>query len=131
MHYKYSRIIQEINFKNGETHLGGPKPSLKIRTASAIFWIYLGIFRDYRLKNIFFRNKTFLFFKIESWNFQHLFENKFRGTSHNFNSIRQPIEKMKITIVWMSWMSWNIVRFHEKTFSNRCWKFQHSILKNK
>ena len=29
-----------------------PKPSLKIRTASAIFWIYLGIFRDYGLENI-------------------------------------------------------------------------------
>ena len=43
-----------------------PKPSLKIRTASAIFWIYLGIFRDYGLKDIIFRNKTFLFFKIES-----------------------------------------------------------------
>ena len=37
-----------------------PKPSLKIKTANAIFWIYLG------LKNIIFRNKTFLFFKIES-----------------------------------------------------------------
>ena len=45
----------------------GPKPSLKIRTASAIFWNYLGIFRNYGLKYIFFRNKTFfLFFKIES-----------------------------------------------------------------
>jgi hypothetical protein len=42
-----------------------PKLSLKIKTASAIFWIYLGILRDYGLKNIFFRNKTFLFFKIE------------------------------------------------------------------
>ena len=30
------------------------KPSLKIRTASAIFWIYPGIFRDYGLKNSFF-----------------------------------------------------------------------------
>ena len=50
------------------------KPSLNIRTASAIFWIYLGIFRDSGLKNIFLRNKTFLFIKIESWNFQHLFE---------------------------------------------------------
>ena len=46
-----------------------PKPSMKIRTASAIFWIYLDIFRDKGLKNIFlFRNKTFLFFKIEIWN---------------------------------------------------------------
>ena len=31
-----------------------PKPSLKIRTANAIFWIYLGIFRDYSLKKILF-----------------------------------------------------------------------------
>ena len=40
-----------------------PKPSLKIRTASAIFWNYLGIFRDYGLKYIFFRNKTFFVFQ--------------------------------------------------------------------
>ena len=31
-----------------------PKPLLKIRTASAIFWNYLGIFRDYGLKYIYF-----------------------------------------------------------------------------
>ena len=56
-----------------------PKPSLKIRTANSIFWISLGIFRDYSLK-------TFLFIKIENWNFQHLFEIEFRETSQNFNS---------------------------------------------
>ena len=28
-----------------------------------------------------FRNNTFLFFKIENWNFQHLFEKEFRETS--------------------------------------------------
>ena len=44
------------------------KPSLKIRTANAIFWISLGMFRDYGPKNISFGNKTFLFLKIESWN---------------------------------------------------------------
>ena len=44
----------------------GPKPSLKIRTASAIFWNYLGIFRDNGLKYIFLGIKLFLFFKIES-----------------------------------------------------------------
>ena len=38
-----------------------PKPSLKIRTASAIFWIYLGIFRDYNLKNIFLGINLFCF----------------------------------------------------------------------
>ena len=42
------------------------KTFTKIRTASAIFWIYLDILRDYDLKNIIFRNKTFLFFKVES-----------------------------------------------------------------
>ena len=34
----------------------------KIETANAIFWMYLGG----TAKKIFFRNKTFLFFKIES-----------------------------------------------------------------
>ena len=42
-----------------------PKPSLKIRTANDIFWISLGIFRDYGLKNI----------------FGHLFEIEFLETS--------------------------------------------------
>ena len=85
------------------------KPSLKIGSVNKafLFWYWQ------RLKNIFFRNKTVLFFKRESLNFQHLFEKEFRETSQSFNSIRQPIEKIKITIVWISWMSWNFVRFHE------------------
>ena len=105
------------------------KPPLKIGTANAICWNSLGLFRDYGLNHIFFRNKTFLFFKIESWNFQHLFEKEFCETSQNFNSIRQRIEKVEIKIVWMSWMSWNFVRFHEipiqtdaETFSFLSWK---------
>ena len=57
-----------------------------------------------------------MFFKIESWNFQNPFEKEFLETSQNFNSIRQQIEKMKATIVWISWMSWNFVRFHEIQF---------------
>ena len=39
-------------------------------------------------KKIFFRNKTFLFFKIESWNFQVHFEIEFHETLQNFSSIR-------------------------------------------
>ena len=39
-----------------------------------------------QLRSYFFRNKTFLFFKIESWNFQHLFAYVFSETSQNFNS---------------------------------------------
>ena len=93
-----------------------PKPSLKIRTASAIFWIYLGIFRDYGLKNIFFRNKTFLFFKIESWNFQHLFEIEFRETSQNFNSFSSFRQLLFSFFLLVVWLSWNFVRFQEILF---------------
>ena len=53
---------------------------------------------DYGLNHIFFRDKTFCFFKIESWNCQHLFEKEFCETSQNFNKHRQPIKKMKITM---------------------------------
>ena len=38
----------------------GPKPSLKIRAANAIFWISLGIFRGYDQKNIFVGIKVFV-----------------------------------------------------------------------
>ena len=54
----------------------------KIETANAIFWMYLGN----TAKKCFFRNKTFLFFKIERWNFQNLSEIEFRETSKNCNS---------------------------------------------
>ena len=41
----------------------------------------------YGFINITFMNKTFLFFKIESWNFQHLFDLiEFCETSQNVNS---------------------------------------------
>ena len=76
-----------------------PKPSRKIEPVNKVFlfWYWK------RLKKYFFRNKTFLFFKIERWNFQNQFENLTnRETSQSFNSIRQPIEKMEVTIVWIS-----------------------------
>ena len=65
--------------------------SLKIRTANAIFLIYLG---------------SFLFFKIETWNFQYLFEMEFRETSQNFNSFslfRQLLLSFFQSVVWLSW----------------------------
>ena len=108
---------------------GIPKPSLKIGTANAICWNSLGLFRDYGLNHIFFRNNFFLFF-----NFPHLLEKIFRETSQNFNSIRKQIEKMKIKIVWMSWMSWHFVRFHDFFFTDTnifdfpSWKAKKFIL---
>ena len=61
------------------------KTSLKIRTVNkaGLFWYWSQFSLD--LDHIFFRNKTFLFFKIESLNFQHLFKKEFHETSPNFN----------------------------------------------
>ena len=97
-----------------------PKPSLKIRTASAIFWNYLGIFRDYGLKNIFFRNKTFLFFKIESFSIglKKNFVKPHKISTHSAHSDSCLIE-LKFCEV------------SRNSFSNRCWKFQLSIFRNK
>ena len=43
----------------------------------------------YMVHFIFFRNKTFSFVKIESWNFQQLFDLGFRETLQKFSSFRQ------------------------------------------
>ena len=92
---------------------------------------------DNSLKFFFFRNKTFLFFKLESRNFQKQFAIEFRETSQNFYLIRQiDRKKMKITIVWISGISWNLVRFHDilfqtvsKSFSFLSWKKKVLFLK--
>ena len=72
-----------------------------------------------------------MFFKIESRNFQVQFEMEFRETLQNFNSIRQPIKKdennnclNQLNELKFCEVSWNSI-------SNRCWKFQLSILKKK
>ena len=52
-----------------------PKPSLKIESVNKVF-----LFWYWQYKFFFFRNNTFLFFKIESWHFQNLFEKEFRET---------------------------------------------------
>ena len=99
----------------------------------------------------FFRNKTFLFVKIDSWNFQHLFDLEFRETSQNVSSF--PIENMsselfpkkskkdpKIQTTDRKNRNKNCLNeLNELKFcevsrnpkSNRCWKFQLSILTNK
>ena len=51
--------------------------------------------------NIFFRKKTFLFVKIESRNFKHLFDLSFRETSQRFGSFGQlllSIDKCLLTV---------------------------------
>ena len=41
------------------------------------------------MPHIFFRNKTILFVKIESLNFQHLYDLRLHATSQNFSSFGQ------------------------------------------
>jgi hypothetical protein len=86
-----------------------PKPSRKIESVNkaVLFWYWL------RPKTYFFRKKTFLFFKIESWIFQHLFEREFHETSQKFCAFRQLLFSFFLSVVWLSW---NCVRFHEILF---------------
>ena len=64
------------NFKVNNTPRA--KPSLKIRTASANFWICLSIFRDYKIKNIslgiklFFQDRKLQLFASVWIKFQHI-----------------------------------------------------------
>ena len=85
----------------------------KLGQQSAICCNSLCLFRDNGLNCIFFRNKTFLFFKIESWNFQHLFEKEFRESSQNFNSFSSFRQFLFLFFLSLVWFSWNFVRFHE------------------
>ena len=80
--------------------------------------------------HIFLGIKLFLFVKIESWNFQQLFDLGFRETLQNFNSFNQ-------TFRWHfsrgNKSCPNELKFCEVSRNNkskRCWKFQNSILTN-
>ena len=85
----------------------------------------------YGTLNIFFRNNFFLFVKIESWNFQHLFHFLFCEISQNFSSYQQlllPIEKCPLNDCLNELKFCKVSR---NSKSNSCWKFQLSILTNK
>ena len=85
----------------------------------------------YGLKDISFRNKTFLFFKIESWNFQYLLEIEFHETSQKFQLI-QLIQIIAIFIFSMGCLiELKLCELSQNSFSIRFWKIQLSILKNK
>ena len=48
VHYvEFNLRFNIVDDKELEVRLSTPKPSLKIRTANAIFWMSLGTFRDY------------------------------------------------------------------------------------
>ena len=83
----------------------------------AIFWLKKELSIIHGTLNIFFRNKTFLFVKIEIWNFQHLFDLLFRETCHNFSLFGQllfPLENVIWMFVWMSWNFEDFTKFYFK-----------------
>ena len=94
------------------------KPSLKIRTANAIFWIYLGG----TAKKIFFRNNIFCFSRHKAKSFSNCL--KF-----------QLIQLIQTIVIFIFSIACLIeLKFCEVTgnsFSNRFWKFQLSILEKK
>ena len=55
------------------------------------------------LRSYFFRNKTFLFFKRESWNFQCLFVLEFRETSQNLSSFILYRQLLFWFFLWVLW----------------------------
>ena len=64
----------------------------KMGQQSAICWNSFGLFRDYGLNYNFLGIIFFMFFKIESWNFQHLFEISISWTLVKFQLIQTNIQ---------------------------------------
>ena len=100
------------------------KSSGKLRRLTPSF----GCTLEVRLKKYFFRNKTFLFFTIQRWNFQYLFEIEFREISQNINSFRLFRQLLFSFFLW-------VVRFHEflfqtdfESFSFLPWKTKQKII---
>ena len=102
-----------------------PEQNLPERQQSAICWNFPGLFRDYGLNHIFFRNKTFLFFKIENWNRISWNLTNF-NTFGSFSSFRQLLFSFFPS---NARLSLNFVTFHKilyqtdvESFSFLSWK---------
>ena len=110
--------------KRTSQSLGRNHPG-KVGQQSAIYWNSLGLL-------CLFRNKTVLFFKIESWKFQHLFEINFgkprkisTPLAHSDNCYFHPFCRLShwVEILWsftkvcykrLLKVSWTIKKFHSK-----------------
>ena len=109
-------MVQNLHWKLGQQ-------------APSVGSTFIGIFRDNSLKH-FFRNKTFLFFKIESRNFQHLFKKEFLKPHKNFNSIRQ-IEKIEIGAFYLEKQKSFIAKKYNlgRSFCSNRWHFAVPIFR--
>ena len=104
---------QKLRSKNFSCKQAKPKPSLKIAPSRSHLLVEKRTILAIWLRSYFFRNKTVLFFKIESWNFQHLFDLGFHETSQNSSSFSSYRQLLFWFYLWVFWMSWNFVRFYE------------------
>jgi hypothetical protein len=98
-----------------------PKPSLKIRTASAIFWDYLGTAKKFFLGIFFFvfqYRKLKLSASVWKWILWNL--TKFQ--------LIQTIVTYIFSLCCL--IELKFCEVSRNSFLNRCWKFQPSILKN-
>ena len=111
-------------------HSLSAKPSLKIRTANAIYWISPGIFRDYSLQN-FFRNETFFVFQDRKLKLSASVRKEFPETSQSFNSFSSFRQLLISFFSICCLIELKFCEVSQNSFSNRRWKFQQSILKNK
>ena len=93
----------------------------KLGQKNAICWNYLGLFWDYGLDHILIRNKTFLFFKIESWNL--LFNQTTDRTIVNrkFLDSLNELKLFQTDAESFSFLSWETKKFYslKKYFLSR------------
>ena len=80
---------------------------------------------------IFFRNKTFLFVKIEIWNFQHLFDLIFSWNLTKFQCIQTTFAPHRKCHLNVCLNELKFCKVLQNPNSNRSWTFQLSILTNK
>ena len=69
-----------------------------------------------------------MFFNIERWIFQYLFEIEFRETSQTYSGYSENCY-LHFSIGCL--IEFNFYEVSQNPFTNRSWKFQLSILKNK
>ena len=109
--------FKPLGSKGAQNKWAKPKPSLKIGSVNKTF-----LFWYWQQPKFFFRDKSFLFFKIESWNFQNLSEKEIHETSENFN----PLNSFRHFFSIGCQIELKFCEILENSFSKNCWKVQLS-----
>ena len=103
----------------------------RVKIYYGIWWLKKELFMVHGTLQTFYRNKTFLFVKIESWNFQQLFDLGFCKTLQNFSSLRQTFRQHFSTGNKSCPNELKLCEISRNDWSKRCWKYQIFIVTNK